>query len=162
MHAALLLNTSALGHSFVSRLQAATAPPPLPKQWDAIDKANSNKVFVLLDNVKHSTELAAVKAHWKKSGGVGTIVAVHRVQNAAQYRRFHQAGIALCGTAEHVQLNAIVYHGTRANAPWLICESDGGFDPSKGKAMPGSVSATLFEHAAVAETQSSFCLFSVR
>ncbi len=121
--------------------------PSLPSQWEWINTANGNKVFVLLDKVKHASELAAVKAHWKKSGGVGTIVAVHRVQNAAQYRRFHQAGIALCGTAEHVQLNVIAYHGTRANAPWLICENDDGFDPSKGKAALGSVSSPCAEHA---------------
>ncbi len=105
-------------------------------------------MFVLLDKVKHASELAAVEAHWKKSGGIGTIVAVHRVQNAAQYRRFRQAGVALSATPNHTQLNVIVYHGTRANAPWLICESDDGFDPRKGQVAAGSASAASLEHAA--------------
>jgi hypothetical protein len=142
-------------------LQAATAPPPLPKQWDAIDKANGNKVFVLLDDQKDEEELTGVKEHWEATEGCGEIVTVHRVQNEKQWRRFHKAGKRLFSAGKHAQLNVIAYHGTRANVPWLICESNKGFDPNKGEAAPGSVSAAVFAPAEAAETPSSFCLSAV-
>ncbi len=137
----------------------ALRPPviALPSARNPIDTANGNKVFVLLDKVKHAKELSDVEEHWSNTSGDGTIVAVHRVQNEAQYRRFRKKATELCKSDEQAQLNIIVYHGTGANKPSLICESDSGFDPSKGEAVPGSVSATLFAHAAAAKTQSSFC-----
>ncbi len=90
-----------------------------------------------------------MRLNWQRSKPIGRkaaasapSVAVHRVQNAAQYRRFHQSGMALNESNEPAQLKSIVYHGTCRNSPWLICESDSGFDPSKGQVAPGSVSAS--------------------
>ncbi len=141
---------------------SALRPPviALPSSWEPIDTANGNKVFVLLDKVKHAKELTAVESHWTKTGGSGTIIAVHRVQNEAQYRRFHKAGMALNESSEPAQLKSIVYHGTCRNSPWLICESDDGFDPCKGRMAPGSASMLRAEHAevlaAVRSSQSGF------
>ncbi len=89
----------------------------------------------------------AVESHWTKAKGSGTIIAVHRVRNEKQYRRFCAAGAALQHANTHAQLSMIVYHCTSGNLPWLICESDGGFDTSKGKAALGSVSSPCAEHA---------------
>ncbi len=102
-----------------------------------IDAASGNAVFVLIDKEKHKEELSAVQAHWAATGGSGTLIAVHRVQNEKQYRRFRAAGAALQQANSHAQLSMIVYHGTRGNPPWLTCESNDGFDASKGKVAPG-------------------------
>ena len=80
-----------------------------------------------------------MEAHWKQTEGVVSIAAVHRAQNELQYRRFHQATEAMSAASSTAKLNVLVYHGTRANPPWLICESDGGLDPAKANSAPGSV-----------------------
>jgi hypothetical protein len=71
---------------------------------------------------------------------VGSLVRVYRVQNLAQHQRYEAAKTALLTkSGKAVQVNLIAYHGTSTNAPWLITDSDTGFDVSKGVAVPGSV-----------------------
>jgi hypothetical protein len=114
---------------------AAAAAHKDPAHWEAVNGAHGNKHLVQLTEEKHAAELAAVKRHWKKTKGVGTVVSVHRIQNSALHRRFAKA-------RQCTQLSLpekIAYHGTRSNVPAKIYDSPTGFNMRRGVHAPGSV-----------------------
>ncbi len=133
---------------------AAAAEWQPPQHWSLVDPAHGNRHLMLLDHVKHSRELAEIKAHWQSTGGYGVILSVHRIQNPALHQRYEEAKQRLQQSGEQHQADATAYHGTRLNDPALIYDSPTGFDVSKGTALAGSVSCCAGE-AVCCQLQSS-------
>ncbi len=121
-------------HRLVSEAADAAAAPA---HWESINPAHGNRHLLMLNPVKHANELAEVKRHWKKTQGVGSILSVHRIQNAALHRRYEEAKQQLQQSGKKHQADIIAYHGTSQKRPALIYDSPTGFDISKGMARPG-------------------------
>ncbi len=108
-----------------------------PQHWSLVDPAHGNRHLMLLDSVKHSQELAEIKAHWQSTGGHGIILSVHRIQNPALHRRYEEAKQRLQQSGKKHQTDVVAYHGTLVNNPALIYDSPTGFDISKGHCAEG-------------------------
>lgn len=107
-------------------------PAGCPPHWE-LDHTGTLPMLVLLDGQKHAAELAEVTASWRHTGGLGSIVSVHRVQNPALLQRFVQHKQQLGWSHRELQ----VWHGTRTNDPALIYATPTGFDMSRGDARAG-------------------------
>jgi hypothetical protein len=79
--------------------EAYLATHQLPSHWNPIDPAHGNTSLVLLTEKEHATELAQVKQHYSSTGGVGTLLSVHRVQNMLQWKRFEKKKLELTRTS---------------------------------------------------------------
>ena len=110
-----------------------------PAHWDPIDPAHGNTSLVLLNknNLKHAAEIAAVEQGWTMTGGFGTIVSIHRVQNLHLHKQYEAKKAELQKAGHPIHSDVRVYHGTRNNSPSLIHSGTCGFDPSLGAARPG-------------------------
>jgi hypothetical protein len=96
----------------------------------------------------HADELKSIIDCFKSSMPRATVHAVYRIQNAELYRKYERRKKELQQSHTELTEYAHVYHGTKANPPSLIYESDIGFDPSKCINHLGRVSTYACVHTA--------------